>query len=138
MSRVAPALLLVALVPACQTIGVREARRADPLDCRAGKLSCAGLSPRTLQTLRLYDLDRAYDRDPADALRRLHAEAAAEPSPDALFALTEVSYRLGRSAERKDPRAATRHFARTCAYAQHFLWHSCEDRRPDATGCEPA
>src|SRR5262245_58778750 len=122
MSRVAPALLLLLCVPACQTIGVRDARRADPLDCRPGsKLTCAGLSPRTHQTLRLYDLDRLYDRDPAEAVRRLHAEVAADPAPDPLYALTEISYRLGRSAERADPRAATRHFARTCAYAQHFL-----------------
>ncbi len=137
MSRAATALLLLACVPACQTIGVREARRGDPLDCRGGKLCCATLSPRTLQTLRLYDLDHAYDRDPADALRRLHAEAVATPSPDALFALTEVSYRLGRSAEKKDPRSATRHFAHTCAYAQHFLRASCDERPADATGCEP-
>src|SRR5262245_56778984 len=100
MSRVRAALILLIALPACQSIGVREVRPADPLALAAGcKLCSPGLSPRTQQTLRLYDLERTYDADPVLALHRLHAETAKDPSPDPLFALCEVSYHIGRHCE---------------------------------------
>src|SRR5439155_21263808 len=93
-ARLVAALVALAL-PACTGIGVRAARGpALFADWRASALACDRLSPRTVQTLRLYDLDHVYDRDPDEAARRLHHPAVRDPQPppDTLFALAEVHY----------------------------------------------
>src|SRR3954470_5663830 len=90
--------LAVLLAPACGGIGVRAARGpALFADWRASALASNRLSPRTVQTLRIYDLDHVYDRDPDSAARQLHAQAVRDPQPDTLFALAEVHYIRGQS-----------------------------------------
>ncbi len=120
--------LLALAAPACASIGVREAKRpALFADWRASALSSSSLAPRTVQTLRLYDLDHVYDRDPDEAARRLHELAVADPQPqpDILFALAEIHYLRGQAVGKKHPDAAVRYYARCCAYAQHYLVASC-------------
>src|SRR6058998_2976696 len=105
--------LLVALAPACGGIGVRSAKRPDLFaDWKASSLAADRPSPRTVQTLRIYDLDHVYDRKPDDAVARLHAAAVADPQPDALFALAELHYLRGQSIAKKRPDEAARHYMR--------------------------
>jgi pimeloyl-ACP methyl ester carboxylesterase len=133
--------LLVALAPACGGIGVREVKRpALFADWRASALAADRPSPRTVQTLRIYDLDRAYDRDPEDATRRLHLVAVADPQPDTLFALAELHYVRGQSLDKRHPDEALRHYVRCCAYAQYYLMSSSVDgpSEPARQRVEPA
>jgi pimeloyl-ACP methyl ester carboxylesterase len=126
--------LLVVLAPACGGIGVREAKRpALFADWRASALAADRPSPRTVQTLRIYDLDRVYDRDPDDATRRLHTVAVADPQPDTLFALAELHYVRGQVVDKKHPDEALRHYVRCCAYAQYYLLSSCVES-PQSSG----
>ncbi len=119
--------LVVALIVALRT-GVRRAsasatsngRPSSPIGGPALS-SPIKPSPRTVQTLRIYDLDHVYDRDPDDAIRKLHATAVADPQPDTLFALAELSYLRGQAVGKKHPDDAVRHYVRCCAYAQHYL-----------------
>src|SRR5271169_5181790 len=111
MSRRLIIALLVGFVPACGGIGVREVKRpALFADWRASALIADKPSPRTVQTLRIYDLDHVYDRDPEDAIRQLHARAVADPEPDTLFALAELSYLRGEAMSKKYPDGAVRHY----------------------------
>ena len=127
------------LAPACGGIGVREAKRpALFADWRASALAADRPSPRTVQTLRIYDLDHVYDRDPDAAARQLHIVAVADPQPDTLFALAEVHYLRGRTVGKKHPDEALRHYVRCCAYAQHYLLASSVEgpAEPDRHGGE--
>ena len=119
MSRRLVVALIVVFVPACGGIGVREVKRpALFADWRASALVADKPSPRTVQTLRIYDLDHVYDRNPDEAIRQLHATAVADPQPDTLFALAELQLppRPGRRQETSRRRgAALRALLRVCA-----------------------
>ena len=98
-----PLLLGLALLAAgCSGIAVRKAAKApDLLEAwKASVLAGDELSPRSLQTLRLLDLEPLYRRRPAEAVAALHALALQEPQPDLLFALAEMSYLQGKRAEK--------------------------------------
>src|SRR5262245_15563433 len=115
-------LALVAAVtlalPACAGIGVRRAKDRELFaDFRASTVSADKPSPRTVQTLRIYDLDRAYADKPDDALQRLHGEVSRDPQPDTLFALAELHYLRGRAKEKLSPDRAVGHYVRCCGYA---------------------
>jgi pimeloyl-ACP methyl ester carboxylesterase len=139
MSRRLIVALVIALLPACGGIGVRDVK--PPLifaDWRASALAADKPSPRTVQTLRIYDLDHVYDRNPEDATRKLHAIAVGDPQPDTLFALAELSYLRGQALGKKRPDDAVRHYVRCCAYAQHYLLaSSVEAAREVETPGEP-
>src|SRR5947209_3298273 len=133
MSRRLIVVLLILAAPACSGIGVRDVKRpALFADWRASALAADRPSPRTVQTLRIYALDDAYDRNPDDGIRRLHATAVADPQPDTIFALAELSYLRGQVVARKRPDEAARHYVRCCAYAQHYLLASSVDGSPGA------
>jgi pimeloyl-ACP methyl ester carboxylesterase len=121
---------VLAALPACSLgVGVRRARTPPLLAAwRASALEKGELSPRTLQTLRQLDLANPYRRDPAIVYARLHELAVADPQPDLLFALAEISYQLGCRAEKcKDCEAIAYHYF--CAgYAYHYLFGG--DRGP--------
>lgn len=85
-------------------ITVRPAGGPDLLNGLKASLAEADeLSPRTRQTLRRWDLDQHYDRAPTDAYAQLQAAAVKHPQPEVLFALAEISYLLGRKAEKQNP-----------------------------------
>jgi pimeloyl-ACP methyl ester carboxylesterase len=134
-------LVLVVLfaVPACTNIGVREAKR--PRLFGHWQLSApqsAALSPRSVQTLRIFDLDHVYERDPSEAAARLHEQVVREPHPDTIFALSEMHYLRGLQSEKKKPLEAIQHYYRSCGYAQHYLLASCDDEpRPGASNSAP-
>lgn len=120
---------------ACGGIGVRDAKRRDLFaDWRASSFADNRPSPRTVQTLRLYDLDHVYDHDADQAILRLHAEAVRDPQPDSIFALAELHYLRGQATAKKKPDTAVTHFARCCAYAQRYLTSSCSENPGDVPG----
>jgi pimeloyl-ACP methyl ester carboxylesterase len=126
MSRRFVVALAIAVVPACSGIGVRNVKRPTLFaDWRASAVNADRPSPRTVQTLRIYDLDHVFDRDPEEAIRRLHATAVSDPQPDTLFALAELSFLRGQTLKKKQPDDAVRHYVRCCAFAQHYLVASC-------------
>lgn len=138
MSRRLVLVVVALLAPACGGIGVREAKRPTLFaDWKASALAADRPSPRTIQTLRIYDLDHVYDRDPEDAVRKLHGVAVADPQPDTLFALAELQYLRGQAVGKKHPDEALRHYVRCCAYAQHYLLASCVEVREGEAPAEP-
>jgi pimeloyl-ACP methyl ester carboxylesterase len=135
MSRRLVVALVIIFVPACGAIGVREVKRpALFADWRASAILADKPSPRTVQTLRIYDLDHVYDRRPDEAIRQLHAIAVSDPQADTLFALAELSYVRGQVLGKKHPDEAVRQYVRCCAYAQHYLLASSVDEQQAANG----
>ncbi|HYT88962.1 MAG TPA: hypothetical protein VEL76_09655, partial [Gemmataceae bacterium] len=126
--------LLIAALSGCSFgIGVRKVNSTPLL--AAWKASIADteeLSPRTLQTLRQLDLANTYQRHPEHAYAQLHRITLDEPQQaDLLFALSEMSYHLGRAAEkRNDPEAVCWYYL-CSGYAYHFLFPSDVVERAD-------
>lgn len=112
-------------------------RRAGPdlfSDYQASAISAEELSPRTLQTVRRMDLADVYQHGPREALARLHERAIEDPQPDLLFALAEISFLLGRQAEKSDGNEACCDYYFCAGYAYHYLFS--EFHRPNAAGSE--
>ena len=89
------------------------------------------LSVRTQQTLRQYALEHTYHRDPGQAFAQLQAIAAREPRPELLFALAEVSYLLGRQAEKASVADACGFYYLCAGYAYHFLFDGVAELEGD-------
>jgi pimeloyl-ACP methyl ester carboxylesterase len=107
----------------CSPITVRRVQAPDLLTAwRASVLSAKDLSPRTLQTLRLLDLEQVYRRCPEEAVARLHAAAVHDPQPDFLFALAEINYFRGREAEKESCHDAVGYYYLCAGYAYHYLF----------------
>src|SRR4051812_37639684 len=89
-------LYAVLLVSGCAGIRVRRAEGPTITGSwRDSALSCNELSPRTLQTLRRYDLEHLYPAKLADIVRTLHEQVLTDNRPELLFALAEVNYLRG-------------------------------------------
>src|SRR5947209_2743948 len=103
---VVAALLL--LLAGCAEVTVHRTNNSElTADWRSSLMAPGGLSNRTMQTLRQFDLDGIYDDRPVDAFGRLRASTVDNPQPEQLFALAEISYDLARKAEeRQKPDAA--------------------------------
>ncbi len=131
--RQAPALAVCALLAAsCSTIRVERSHPPDLFEgWRVSAFSAGELSPRTLQTLRLWDLDGAYRRSPTVAAARLHAAALQDPQPDLLFALAEINYLRGRTAERHNCVDAVACYYLCAGYAYHYLFDRYRPPRPE-------
>jgi pimeloyl-ACP methyl ester carboxylesterase len=119
----AAGVLLIALAGCTSGISVRRAREPALLaDWRASAVEEAGLSPRTVQTLRRLDLLDLYHKTPTDAFARLHALAVQDEAPDLLFALAEIAYHLGVEAERQERCEAVACYYLCAGYAYHYLF----------------
>jgi pimeloyl-ACP methyl ester carboxylesterase len=116
-------VLALAVFGCSYGITVRRAAGPGLLDAwRASAIESDELSPRTLQTLRRWDLDRHYQHDPADAFAQLQTLAVQDPQPDLLFALAEISYLLGRQAEKCEHPQACLFYYFSAGYAYHYLF----------------
>jgi pimeloyl-ACP methyl ester carboxylesterase len=123
-----PALFLTLAAAGCADVTVHEVVAPDLLDAwRASAVAGDDVSPRTLQTLRRYDLETSYRLHTAEAADRLHALAVQDPQPDLLFALSEINYVLGRRAERLHGADAVGRYYLCAGYAWHFLFAACGD-----------
>jgi pimeloyl-ACP methyl ester carboxylesterase len=116
---------LLAALPSCSTIKVvpatqREALFASFKDNMIGDTTPA---PRTMQTLRKYDLEKLYGEDVDETSARLLQQYKSEPAPDILYALAEISYLVGRKSERrKRPTESLAAYYRAAGYAYHYLF----------------
>jgi pimeloyl-ACP methyl ester carboxylesterase len=126
------------LLPACSSVTVRHIKAPDLLaEWRASILDADTLSARTRQTLRQLDLEQVYRQSPADAYARLQALADRDPQRDTLFALSEMSYFLGRQAERRsNPNAITFYYF-SAGYAYHYLFSPGEKALSTQTQFDP-
>ncbi len=119
----------------CSDITVHRVRAPDWLDSwRASVVEAGDLSPRTLQTLRQWDLEHVYRRCPAEAFARLQTLAVQYSQPDQLFALAEMSYVLGHEAEKWENPDACAFYYFCAGYAYHYLFPSEEGERGKAKG----
>jgi pimeloyl-ACP methyl ester carboxylesterase len=119
--------LALSLVAACATpVGVE---RLDPQavhhELTSNVLSTGALSQFTDNVLRQYALDALAAEDAATALAELHAAVVADPPPDVLFALAELSFRHAEGGGGRP------HFLAAAVYAFAYLF-------PDGTGDLPS
>lgn len=141
MGRCAPAcaLFLCCLVLAgCAGIGVKPTQSMGLMQAwQVSTVMADQPSARTLQTLRRWDLEDAYQQNPAEAVKRLHAQAVQEPQPDLLFALAETNYLLGKAAERKELPDSCVYYYLCAGYAYHYLLDPLPRKASDE-GVDPA
>jgi len=111
------------LLPGCSSVTVHRKGTAHLLDAwRASVVEADGLSARTLQTLREWDLEAVYRRRPEEAYLRLQSLAVDNPRPELLFALAEMSYFFGTKAEESACRQAVVYYYLCAGYAYHYLF----------------
>jgi pimeloyl-ACP methyl ester carboxylesterase len=117
-------LLLIAA--GCSGICVRKGHMGDVFQAWRASMSSGGnLSPRTAQTLRRWDLEKLYGKEPDEAIARLHSVAVHDPQPELLFALAETCYLRGKYAERWSCHDAVGHYYLCAGYAWHYLFATC-------------
>jgi pimeloyl-ACP methyl ester carboxylesterase len=120
------------LLAGCATIRVDRTHRSGLFAAwRASAVGREELSPRTLQTLRQWNLAEVYPRSPDEAERKLHNEAVRNPQPDLVFALAEINYVRGRKTEKRDCAHATAFYYLCAGYAYHYLFDDPPRPAPD-------
>ncbi len=121
-------LFLLFLCLGCGGIGARRRFRATDLFA-SWKASLGGdkLSARTLQTLRAWDLEKLYEDQPKQALERLQQVTDREPSPDLVFACSELSFHIGEKTECKTCSEALNYYYFCAGYAYHYLFSIAND-----------
>jgi pimeloyl-ACP methyl ester carboxylesterase len=126
------AILILAALPGCASIRVDRTHRPVLLEAwRASAVLRDELSPRTLQTLRQWNLANLYAKSPDQAIHDLHIKVLNDPRPELLFALAEMNYVCGRKAEKKDCAHATRYYYLCAGYAYHYLFDEPPRPAPD-------
>jgi pimeloyl-ACP methyl ester carboxylesterase len=126
------AILLLAALPGCASIRVDHTHRPALLAAwRASAVLRDEVSPRTLQTLRQYDLAELYAHSPDETAAKLHALVLRDPQPELLFALAEINYVRGRKAEKHDCGHATACYYLCAGYAYHYLFDEPPKPAPD-------
>ena len=87
--------------------------------------SLAGLdrpSDRTVETLKRFALDGRYRRDPAGVLATLEQQARANPEPDLVYALAELSWVEGRKHDRRHRAESIDRTLDALSYAYDYLF----------------
>ena len=79
-------------------------------------------SDRTVETLKRFALDARYRRDPASVLTNLEQQARANPEPDLVYALAELSWVEARKPDRRHRAEATDRALDALAYAYDYLF----------------
>jgi len=116
-------MLCLCWLPACNLtpveVGVNE---VGPQEVYRVISSCAlegeYISSVTSEVLQIYDLQKVQDEDPLAALRALHAIAVGEPKRQTLFALSELSFLIGRKSNDRDS------YLSAAVYAYYYLFSS--------------
>ncbi|MBX6311666.1 MAG: alpha/beta fold hydrolase [Isosphaeraceae bacterium] len=124
----APFVLITAAAFGWADITVQPSRGDRPL--ASWQRSIGGLdrpSERTVETLKRYDLERAFRRDPEQAIARLKNAARLHPESELVYALAELSWIEGLRLEGRRRWGARRgasaldRYLDTVAYAWDFL-----------------
>jgi pimeloyl-ACP methyl ester carboxylesterase len=79
-------------------------------------------TPRTVETLRRYDLESRYRHDVPNTLMSLEKVARANPDADVVFALAELSWIEAKRLEHRRRGEALERYVDTVAYAYDFLF----------------
>ncbi|MDG3002794.1 esterase/lipase family protein [Paludisphaera mucosa] len=79
-------------------------------------------SPRTLETLSRYDLEKRYRKDPEHAILSLEKIARNQPSAELVYALAELSWVDGGKNERWRKTQAVGRYLDAVAYAHDYLF----------------
>jgi len=118
------AVAVVLVLVGCASIRVRPVPGPSlSTSLSPNRLSERRLSPRTLQTIRQFDLDELYPRQLGDLADRLHDRAVVDPQPDLLFALAEIYHLRAVQAENNMQSAEALCFSYISAgYAYHYLF----------------
>lgn len=133
------AWLLLVAIGCSYGITVRKSGGPDLYAAwRASVSETDEVSPRTLQTLRRWDLETEYRKRPLDAFLHLHEKAVKHPDPDLLFALAEFSYTLGKAAEKHAGQNASGFYYLCAGYAYHYLFPACADHRAHVASTAPS
>jgi pimeloyl-ACP methyl ester carboxylesterase len=120
------------LLASCASIRVDHVHQPALLDAwRASAVLRDELSPRSLQTLRQWDLAQLYNDKPDDAIAKLHAVVLRDPQPELVFTLAEMNYVRGRKAEKHDCARATAYYYLCAGYAYHYLFDEPPRPAPD-------
>ena len=115
-------VLMATAVTGCAEIAVRPVRAPDFLSAwRASIQQPDGLSVRTMQTLRQYDLDGILARQSDAVVAQLKTLAIATPTPDLIYALAEIHFWQGRRAEQAGKPFACHDYYLSAGYAYHYL-----------------
>lgn len=135
-NRLVGVAVLCALVAGCQSphvVQVRANRHESVFhDLQQNLVTAQGPSARTEQLLRRLDLSGKFRRDPLEVLALLDRECRAEPSPDIVFALAELSFLTGKRLQPLNKRVATSLYGATVAYAYFYLFDEEVGTLPDA------
>ncbi|HZU36520.1 MAG TPA: hypothetical protein VFA18_11455 [Gemmataceae bacterium] len=120
------------LLAGCASIRVDHVHQPALLDAwRASAVLRDELSPRTLQTLRQWDLAQLYDDKPDEAIAKLHQIVLRDPQPELVFTLAEMNYVRGRKMEKHDCARATAYYYLCAGYAYHYLFDEPPRPAPD-------
>jgi pimeloyl-ACP methyl ester carboxylesterase len=126
------AILFLAALPGCASIRVDRTGRPALLEAwRASAVLRDELSPRTMQTLRQWDLANLYADKPHEAIAKLQTQVLNDPQPELLFALAEMNYVCGRKSELLDAAHATNCYYLCAGYAYHYLFDEPPRPAPD-------
>lgn len=133
-------ILMLGLLGCSYGISVRRSGGPDLLRSLRDSVGDAQeLSPRSLQTLHRYDLETAYKKHPDEAFQIFRREVLKQkhPDPDQLFALAEMSYLLGKKAEKRDHQHAAGYYYLCAGFAYHYLFPQGEARDGSEAGRAP-
>jgi len=111
----------------CSKVTVIPADAPGLFDSFQDSVADNDLSPRTLQTLRRWDLEAEYRRAPGAAYTKLQTACARNPQPDTLFALAEVSYLFGKETEKASLPDACCFYYLSAGYAYHYLFDGASE-----------
>ncbi|NQU23550.1 MAG: hypothetical protein HQ567_19895, partial [Candidatus Nealsonbacteria bacterium] len=135
VSLLLPVALAIGLTGGCRSTGVDlRSVPVNPLSQRLNLTSFWGPQPskQTAQVLRVCNLEHELEADPRALLQKLQAAIEQNPSPEKLYAFSELAYLGGKQAEQYDTQIAMDLYGASVLYAYHYLFDERldHDRNP--------
>lgn len=87
-----------------------------------GAVAITQPSPRTMETLKRFDLERRFRKDPEHALLSLEKTARSQPSAELVYALAELSWVEGCRNDRWHKAVAVGRYMDAVAYSHDYLF----------------
>lgn len=97
---------------------------ANPLNAMLGLQTWAGptATPRTVQLLRVYNLDDDLRGSPEKLLEQLQPIADRDPTPEKIYALAELAYLGAQRVEKSEPERAEQLYGAAVLHAYRYLF----------------